>query len=77
LWGSLQLVVLPDGTLRLDVLNYGPVAPPNHNSACQLEEIVLVLYQTATEEVQITDIILQGRMTADGRLKFEVIDYKL
>jgi Mg-chelatase subunit ChlD len=86
LWGSLQLVVLPDGTLRLDVLNYGPVAPPNHNSACQLEEIVLsatmqlhiplVLYQTATEEVPITDIILQGKMTADGRLKFEVIDYQ-
>jgi hypothetical protein len=81
LWGSLQLSQLPDGTLRLTVLNYGPVAPPNHQSQCQPEEVVLsatmqlriplILYK----EGQFTEVLLQAIETNDGSLMFEVIEY--
>ena len=80
-WASLQLSQLPDGTLRLTVLNYGPVAPPNHNSQCQPEEVDLSATMQLriplilSKKRQFTEVLLQAIETTDGTLMFDVIDY--
>jgi len=83
-WVSLQVNTLPDGTVMLTVLNYGPVAPPSHNSSsCQGEQLILsaslqlniplVFY----EEEKITNVTLQAKPTTDGSLVFEAVSYTM
>jgi Ca-activated chloride channel homolog len=83
-WASLQINALPDGTLTLTVLNYGPVASPNQNaSSCQPDELrlsatlQLSIPSVFYEQEKITDVILQAIPTTEERLVFEVVSYTM
>jgi len=84
-WADLQLDSMGDGTLVLEVLDYGEITQPLQNFS-QCQEVILsaplrlylpLLYYRAGHSPQVfTEVILKSLPSTTGELRFKVFDFK-